>query len=189
MSSTTFRSLSIRNFRLYASGQVVSSTGAWMQRIAQDWLVLTLTNSGTALGIVTALQFGPTLLFSLWGGALADRYRKNRLLMLTASLMGLCALALGVLQLTGTVQLWHVYLMAFVFGTVTAFDNPARQSFVVEMVGADDLPNAVSLNAASFNLARILGRRWPASCSRSWVPGGCSSSTRSRRSRSSPGCP
>jgi MFS family permease len=157
VSSTTFRSLSIRNYRLYASGQVVSNTGAWMQRITQDWLVLELTNSGTALGIVTALQFGPTLLFSLWGGALADRYRKNRLLILTASLMGLCALTMGALILSGAIALWHVYVIAALFGTVTAFDGPARQSFVVELVGPDDLPNAVSLNAASFNLARILG--------------------------------
>ena len=155
--SQTFRSLSIRNYRLYASGQVVSNTGAWMQRIAQDWLILSLTGSGTDLGIVTALQFGPTLLFSLWGGALADRYRKNRLLMLTAALMGLCALSLGLLVLSGAVSVWHVYVMAFVFGSVAAFDTPARQSFVVELVGASDLPNAVSLNAASFNLARILG--------------------------------
>lgn len=157
MSSPTFRSLSIRNYRLYATGMVVSNTGAWMQRVAQDWLVVSLTGSGTDLGIVTALQFGPTLLFSLWGGALADRYRKNRLLIVTATLIGLCALALGLLILSGAVRLWEVYAVAFAGGVVTAIDNPARQSFVIELVGADDLPNAVSLNAASFNLARILG--------------------------------
>jgi MFS family permease len=155
--SSTFSSLSIRNYRLYASGQVVASTGAWMQRIAQDWLVISLTNSGTALGIVTALQFGPALVFSLWGGALADRYPKQRLLMVTATCMGLCALTLGLLVMSGNVALWHVYAVALVSGTVQSFDGPARQSFVIELVGLEDLPNAVSLNAASFNLARILG--------------------------------
>ena len=157
MKSATFSSLSIRNYRLFASGMVVSNTGIWMQRIAQDWLVVSLTGSGTALGIVTALQFGPALIFSLWGGALADRYRKHRLLMLTATLTALCALSLGLLILTGAVQLWHVYLIALAGGTVTAFDNPARQSFVVELVGPEALPNAVALNAATFNLARMLG--------------------------------
>ncbi|NUP50672.1 MAG: MFS transporter [Catenulispora sp.] len=157
MKSATFSSLSIRNYRLFASGMVVSNTGIWMQRIAQDWLVVSLTGSGTALGIVTALQFGPALIFSLWGGALADRYRKNRLLMLTATLTALCAMSLGLLIVTGLVQLWHVYLIALVGGTVTAFDNPARQSFVVELVGPEALPNAVALNAATFNLARMLG--------------------------------
>ena len=157
MRSETFSSLSIPNYRLFASGMVVSNTGVWMQRIAQDWLVVSLTGSGTALGIVTALQFGPTLLFSLWGGALADRYRKNRLLMLTASLTGLAALVLGLLILSGEVRLWQVYVIAFFGGTVTAFDNPARQSFVIELVGAEALPNAVALNAASVNLARVLG--------------------------------
>jgi MFS family permease len=157
VSSTTFRSLSIRNYRLYASGQVVSNTGTWMQRVAQDWLVLSISGSGTDLGIVTALQFGPTVLFSLWGGALADRYRKNKLLTLTASLMACCALVLGLLIETGSVQLWHVYLMAAAVGTVSAFDNPARQSFVSELVGPEHMANAVSLNAASFNLARVTG--------------------------------
>ncbi|MEZ0106104.1 MFS family permease [Catenulispora sp. EB89] len=157
MKSATFSSLSIRNYRLFASGMVVSNTGIWMQRIAQDWLVVSLTGSGTALGIVTALQFGPSLIFSLWGGALADRYRKNRLLMLTAALTGLCALVLGLLIVTNAVQLWQVYLIALIGGTVNAFDNPARQSFVIELVGPEALPNAVSLNAATFNLARMLG--------------------------------
>ncbi|GAA1975645.1 MFS transporter [Catenulispora subtropica] len=157
MKSATFSSLSIRNYRLFASGMVVSNTGIWMQRIAQDWLVVSLTGSGTDLGVVTALQFGPALTFSLWGGALADRYRKNRLLMLTATLTGLCALTLGLLIVSGAVELWHVYLIALVGGTVTAFDNPARQSFVVELVGPEALPNAVALNAATFNLARMLG--------------------------------
>jgi MFS family permease len=157
--SSTFSSLSVRNYRLYASGQVVANTGAWMQRIAQDWVVVTLTapNTGTALGIVTALQFGPALLFSLWGGALADRYPKRRMLMVTASLMGVCALILGSLVMSGSVALWHVYAVAALSGSVQAFDAPARQSFVIELVGPDDLPNAVSLNAASFNLARIVG--------------------------------
>src|SRR6185436_9049603 len=106
------RSLQTRNYRLYASGQVISLTGTWMQRVAQDWLVLELSNSGTALGIVTALQFGPTLLFSLWGGVLADRYDKRRLLILTQASMAVVALTLGLLDVGGVVALWHVYLLA-----------------------------------------------------------------------------
>jgi MFS family permease len=152
-----FSSLRVRNYRLYASGQVVSLTGTWMQRVAQDWLVLELSNSGTALGITLALQFGPTLLFSLWGGVLADRYDKRRLLIVTQSAMVLVALALGLLDVTGVVVLWHVYLLAGLLGVVSALDVPVRQSFVVEMVGRDDLANAVGLNSATFNTARIVG--------------------------------
>jgi MFS family permease len=152
-----FRSLRVRNYRLYASGQVVSLTGTWMQRVAQDWLVLTLSGSGTALGIVTALQFGPTLLFSLWGGVLADRYDKRRLLVATQGAMATVALALGLLDVTGLVALWHVYLLAALLGVASAVDVPVRQSFVVEMVGPDDLTNAVGLNSATFNSARIVG--------------------------------
>ena len=152
-----FRSLRIRNYRLYASGQAVSLTGTWMQRVAQDWLVLELSNSGTALGVVTALQFGPTLLFSLWGGVLADRYDKRRLLLLTQGSMVGVALVLGLLDVTGVVELWHVYLLAGLLGVASALDIPVRQSFVVEMVGPDDLTNAVGLNSATFNAARIVG--------------------------------
>jgi MFS family permease len=128
-----------------------------MQRVAQDWLVLSLThNSGTALGITTGLQFAPMLL-SLWGGALADRYSKRGILMVTQALMGGLALLLGVLALTGTVQIWHVYALAFALGLVTVVDNPTRQAFAVEMVGKKGMANAIALNSAVFNLARIAG--------------------------------
>ncbi|WP_395110133.1 MFS transporter [Actinomadura sp. SCN-SB] len=153
-----FRSLRVRNYRLYASGQVVSNTGTWMQRVAQDWLVLDLTHgSGTALGITTGLQFLPMLLFGLWGGVVADRYPKRRVLMITQASMGLLALILGVLAVTGTARVWHVYLLAFGLGLATVIDNPSRQSFVVEMVGPRDLPNAIALNSATFNGARLVG--------------------------------
>src|SRR5271166_1182738 len=116
---TTFGSLRTRNYRLFAAGQVVSNTGSWMQRVAQDWLVLELThNSGTALGITTGLQFLPLLLLSLWGGVIADRYSKRRILMVTQTVMGGLALILGILALTGSVQIWHVYLLAFMLGLV-----------------------------------------------------------------------
>jgi MFS family permease len=152
-----FRSLRVRNYRLYASGQLVSLTGTWMQRVAQDWLVLELTNSGTALGVVTALQFGPSLLFGLWGGVLADRLNKRRVLFVTQSALGVVALLLGLLDITGVVQYWHVLALATVLGVITALDTPVRQSFVVEMVGRDELTNAVGINSAIFNTGRILG--------------------------------
>jgi MFS family permease len=153
-----FRSLRVRNYRLYAGGQVISLTGTWMQRVAQDWLILELSgNSGTAIGLVLALQFGPTLLFSMLGGLLADRYDKRRILFATQSIMIAQAAVLGLLDVTGAVQLWHVYLLAGVLGVTSAIDVPVRQSFVVEMVGPTDLPNAVSLNSVTFNLARIVG--------------------------------
>jgi len=129
-----------------------------MQRVAQDWLVLDLThNSGTALGITTGLQFLPLLLFSLWGGVVADRYSKRRILMLTQTAMGVLALILGVLALTHTVAIWQVYALAFALGMVTVVDNPTRQAFATEMVGRDGLANAIALNSAVFNLARIAG--------------------------------
>ena len=152
-----FRSLRVRNYRLYAGGQLVSLTGTWMQRVAQDWLVLELTNSGTALGIVTALQFLPSLLFGLWGGLLADRYDKRKLLLATQTGLALVALILGVLDVAGIVQYWQVLVLALALGLVSAIDSPVRQSFVVEMVGPDDLTNAVGLNSTIFNSARILG--------------------------------
>ncbi len=158
MASRTFGSLQTRNYRLFAAGQVVSNTGSWMQRVAQDWLVLELThNSGTALGITTGLQFLPMLLFSLWGGVIADRYSKRGILMVTQSAMGGLALILGILALTGSVQIWHVYVLAFVLGMVTVVDNPTRQAFAVEMVGRNGMANAIALNSAVFNLARIAG--------------------------------
>ncbi len=153
-----FGSLRTRNYRLFATGQVVSNTGSWMQRVAQDWLVLSLThNSGTALGITTGLQFAP-MLFSLWGGAVADRYSKRGILMVTQALMGGLALILGVLAVTGAVRIWQVYLLAFALGMITVVDNPTRQAFAVEMVGTDGMANAIALNSAVFNLARIA---WP----------------------------
>jgi MFS family permease len=152
-----FRSLRVRNYRLYFSGQLVSLTGTWAQRVAQDWLVLQLTNSGTALGIVTALQFGPSLLLSMYGGALADRGDKRKLLLMTQSSIALTALMLGLLDVSGAVRIWHVMVLAGLLGVAGAIDSPIRQSFAVEMVGPADLPNAVALNATSFNLARIIG--------------------------------
>ena len=153
-----FRALAIHNYRLFATGSVISNTGTWMQRVAQDWLVLQMThNSGTALGITTGLQFLPILLLSPYAGLIADRFPKRRVLMGTQLAMATSALALGLLAVTGAAQIWQVYLLAFCFGVGTAFDGPTRQSFVVEMVGKEDLPNAVGLNSASFNAARIVG--------------------------------
>ncbi|MDT4959017.1 MAG: hypothetical protein QOD31_2816 [Pseudonocardiales bacterium] len=152
-----FRSLKTRNYRLYASGQLVSLTGTWMQRVAQDWLVLELTNSGTALGIVTALQFGPSLVLGLWGGMLADRYDKRKLLLGTQTALAVVALLLGVLVVSGVVQYWHVLALAAALGVIASVDTPVRQSFVVEMVGKEDLANAVAINATIFNAGRVLG--------------------------------
>ena len=153
-----FRALRVRNFRRYASANLVSLTGTWMQRIGQDWLVLQLSDdSGIALGLITALQFGPTLLLSMYGGVLADRYPKRRLLLITQALMGLLALALGILVATGGVALWHVFLLALGLGAVSAVDAPVRQAFVSEMVGPDLLANAVGLNSTIFNGARLIG--------------------------------
>ena len=137
---------------------MISNSGTWMQRVAQDWLVLSLTHgSGTALGITTGLQFLPLLLFGLYGGVLADRFPKRRVLMITQAAMGALALVLGVLALTGTAQVWHVYALAFGLGVATVVDNPTRQTFAVEMVGPNDLSNAIALNSAIFNTARIVG--------------------------------
>jgi MFS family permease len=156
--SPTFRALAHRNYRLYWSGGFVSNIGTWMQRVAQDWLVLLLTNnSGTALGITTGLQFLPILLLSPWAGAVADRLPKQRLLQIAQLMMAAPALALGLLAVTGLAQPWHVYVIALLFGIGTAFEAPVRQSFVSELVSADDLPNAVGLNSVSFNLGRIVG--------------------------------
>jgi MFS family permease len=155
--SPTFRALSVPNFRIYMLGAIFSNTGTWMQRIGQDWLVLQLTGSGTALGITTGLQLLPALLFSPVAGVVADRVPKRTVLRCTQVAMALPAALLGVLAVTGVVQTWHVFVLAFVFGIGTAFDAPARQSFVVEIVGRRDLANAVGLNSASFNLARMIG--------------------------------
>ena len=154
---STFRSLHTRNFRLFASGQIVSNTGAWVQRIAQDWLVLSITGSATAVGITTALQFLPTLLFGLAGGVIADRYPKRRVLLFTQVGMAAMAATLAILTLGHHVEVWHVYLVAFGLGTVVAVDNPTRQSFVNEMVGQEHLRNAVSINATVFQLGALVG--------------------------------
>jgi len=152
-----FRSLRVRNYRLYASGQLVSLTGTWMQRVAQDWLVLTLTNSGTALGIVTALQFGPSILLGPVGGMLADRGDKRRILLATQTGLAGLALLLGLLDVFGMVQYWQVLVLATALGVISAIDMPVRQSFVIEMVGKDDLTNAVAINSTIFNSGRIIG--------------------------------
>jgi MFS family permease len=156
--SPTFRALRNPNYRLYLVGSVVSNTGTWMQRVAQDWLVLHLPgNSGTELGITTGLQFLPILLLSPYAGVIADRFPKRRLLQITQLTMALASLVLGVIAVTGVAQTWHVYVIALLFGVGAAFDGPARQAFVSEMVGQDELTNAVGLNSAAFNAARILG--------------------------------
>ncbi|URL60344.1 MFS transporter [Luteibacter flocculans] len=154
-----FRSLKKPNYRLWAAGSLVSNVGTWMQRTAQDWLVLTqLTpHNASAVGTVMALQFGPQLLLLPWTGFAADHYNQRKLLMATQASMGLLALALGLLTLTGIVQLWHVYVFAFLSGCASAFDAPVRQTFVTELVGDADLPNAVALNSTSFNAARMIG--------------------------------
>jgi MFS family permease len=160
--SPTFRALRVRNYRLYAAGGVVSNTGTWMQRVAQDWLVLQLhsgsaAQASTALGITTGLQFLPILLLSPYAGLVADRMDKRRLLQLTQGWMGLCSLGLAAVAIPGIAQSWMVFLAALLLGVGAAFDAPARQAFVSEMVGPDDLTNAVGLNSASFNLARVIG--------------------------------
>ncbi|MCP2160911.1 MFS transporter [Williamsia serinedens] len=153
-----FSSLGVRNYRLWAGGQVVSLVGTWMQRIAQDWLVLHLSgNSGVAIGIVMALQFGPTAVLSMPAGALADRFDKRKLLMLTQIGMAACALILGVTDTLGVATLGQVYALSLALGCISAVDAPIRQSFTVEMVGPEHLPNAVALNSMTFNTARIIG--------------------------------
>ena len=155
----TFRSLRSFNFRLWTAGSLLSNVGTWMQRVAQDWLVLTqLTHhNASALGIVTGLQFAPQLLLLPWTGSAADRLNQRKLLMLTQATMGVLALVLGVLTIAGAVRLWHVYVFAFLSGSAAALDAPVRQTFVAEMVGDADLPNAVALNSTSFNAAQMIG--------------------------------
>lgn len=154
-----FASLALRNYRLFFWGGLVSNTGTWMARVAQTWLVLTvLTNhSASAVGYVTGLQFLPMLLFGPWGGAIADRFPKRVVLVWTQVLLALNAGILAVLVLVGVAELWHVYVLAFAQGVVTAVDNPTRQAFASEMVPATLLPNAVGLNSTSFNGARLVG--------------------------------
>ncbi|MDI1289523.1 MAG: MFS transporter [bacterium] len=157
--TSTFRSLRIYNYRMWAVGALVSNIGSWMQRIAQDWIVLTqLTNeNATAVGVVLALQFGPQVLLLPVTGFAADHLDRRKLLMATQAAMGLLALGLGLLTLSGHVQLWQVYAFALMLGCVTAFDSPARQTFVSDLVDGDHLSNAVGLNSTSFNLGRLVG--------------------------------
>src|SRR3984957_6379839 len=154
-----FRALSSFNYRVWAAGALVSNIGTWMQRIAQDWLVLTqLTNpDASAVGIVMGLQFAPQLLLLPWTGVAADRFNQRKLLIFTQATMGVLALVLGVLTIEGVTRLWHVYVFAFLFGSAAAFDAPVRQTFVAELVGDSDLHNAVALNSTSFNGARMIG--------------------------------
>jgi MFS family permease len=156
--SNTFRSLRVRNYRLFATGQLVKQTGVWMQFTAQDWLVTQLSpHPATSLGMVTALQFAPVLILTLYGGKLADRYDKRKLLIAVNAAFATVAAVLGVLVASGAVQLWHVFAVAAVSGVVNAIEGPVRQSFVSELVDRDLLPNALALSAATFNSARVIG--------------------------------
>ncbi len=156
-SHDTFRSLRTRNFRLFFVGQLISQTGTWLSMVTQTLLVLKLTSSGVALGLLTAFQFGPMLVLGAWAGAVADRVDKRRLLITVQSLSMVQSLALGAVVLLGHESLGAIYALAAVHGVLTAFDNPARRSFVVEMVSDADLPNAVSLNSAVMTGSRVLG--------------------------------
>jgi MFS family permease len=153
----TFSSLLVRNYRLYYIGQIISTSGTFMQSVAQAWLVLKLTNSGTALGLVTALQYFPILFLGPYGGIIADRFPKRKILYFTQSISGALALILGGLVVTDLIRVWMVYILAFCLGLVTVFDNPTRQTFYVELVGPDNLRNAVTLYSTLVNLARIIG--------------------------------
>ena len=153
----SFDSLEVPNYRRYFAGQLISLSGTWMQTVAALWLVLTLTDSGVAVGLTTALQFLPMLLIGAWGGLLADRIPKRRLLIVTQALMAIPAVGLFAVTATGVVDVWMVYLAVFAMGAVNAIDNPTRQSFVYEMVGPDRVVNAVSLNSVIVQMARIAG--------------------------------
>ena len=156
--SSTFQSLHVRNFRLFAIGLLIRSLGVWMMFIAQDWLVLDLSNnSATALGVVTALQFVPVLLLTLLSGRLADRYDKRLLLFIANGAWAVLSLIMAVLVVTGVAQLWHIFVFAGLLGIATAIENPVRQAFASEMVGVTLLPNALALSAATFNTARVVG--------------------------------
>ena len=157
--SPTFSSLSVYNYRVFAAGALISNTGTWMGRVAQDWLVLTMLtpHSSVALGIVTGLQFAPLAIFGPLAGMIADRFPKRRILFATQSALALTSLLTGVLVVTGSVRLWQIFVLAFVQGIASALDNPARQTFVSEMVPHESLSNAVGLNSASFNAGRLIG--------------------------------
>jgi MFS family permease len=155
--SESLSSLRVPNFRLFTISNILAMSGTWMQRIAQDWLVLQLSHSVAAVGVTVAMQFTPMLLFGLYGGLIVDRYSKRMLLMLTQATVGLLAVLLAVLALTGTIQVWHVYAIAFVVGLVTVVDNPTRQVFVNELVGPRNLRNAISVNSSVFQLGGLIG--------------------------------
>ena len=157
LAQRTFAALHVRNYRLYVASQFVSFSGTWMQSLAQSWLVLELTGSGTALGTLLALQFLPTLFLAPLGGLIADRFDKRRVLIGTQTFAGSLAITLGLLTMTGVVELWMVYLIAIGFGINTALDNPTRQVFVMEMVGPEYLTNAITLNSVTVNAARAVG--------------------------------
>ena len=157
LSQDTFSSLHVRNYRLYYFGQIISTSGTFMQNVAQAWLVLQLTNSGTALGITAALQYIPILILGPVGGLAADRFSRRKILFITQTCAGILALILGVLVATNTVQVWMVYILAACLGMVNVFDNPTRQTFYVELVGAENLRNAVTLYSILVNLSRIIG--------------------------------
>ena len=176
---TALRAFRHRDFRLFWAGQLVSLVGSWMQSVGQSWVVLELTHSPFKLGMINALQFGPMLFLSFLAGALADRVRKRRLLLLTQSALMLQAFALAALDRTGQIQYWHVAVLATLYGIANTLDLPARQTFVVEIVGKHDLINAIALNSAVFNGARVAG---PMAQIRAWSDRR-SSGERSSRSR------
>ena len=153
----TFSSLKIRNYKLYFIGQAISLSGTWIQTIAQDWLVLQITHSGTQLGIVSAFQFLPILILGPWGGVIADRFSKRKILFFTQTIFGILALILGTLVLTHSIQIYMIYILALALGLVNVINSPTLQTFVPEMVGKENLQNAVSLNTTEVNLARAVG--------------------------------
>lgn len=156
-SAARLPALSHRNYRLYFGGQLVSVTGTWMQMLAQSWLVLSLTSSPLKLALVNVMQFAPILFLGLFAGVVADRFSRRKVLLVTQAFSALLALTLAILDFTDRVVLWQVYVLALGLGIVNAFDMPARQAFVVEMVGPEDLPNAIALNASIFNAGRLIG--------------------------------
>jgi len=153
----TLRSFKHRNFKILFSANFLSNIGTWAQGVAQAWLILELTDSGTYLGIVTSLQFAPILFFSISGGKIADKFNKRKVLMLTNLTAGISALSVATLVLTENIKIWHVMFFAFMLGMGNAIDAPVRQSFNVEVVGKQDLPNAVGLNSTNFNIGRLIG--------------------------------
>ena len=179
----TFAALSVPNYRLYYSGQAISLVGTWMQMTAQAWLVLSLTHSSTELGVIIALQTLPVLLLAPYGGVIADRVDKRKMMIGLQTAMGVQALILGLLTVTGSVRVWQIGVLAVLLGLNNAFENPSRQSFMLEMVGPDHLRNAVSLNSVLVNVARVLGPAVAGILIATVGEGVCSSSTRRASSR------